>query len=119
MDEETVNELDTAAQPENTAKALGGQWQDLKRTEKRHVNIDVKTVTTEELAPILRRCYGELKTFGRKALTPSSLVGQSRNPARADTAHGRTVVSLPEQTHTAARHVTERRRLAQSFLSYA
>ena len=87
MDEETVNELDTAAQPENTAKALGGQWQDLKRTEKRHVNIDVKTVTTEELAPILRRCYGELKTFGRKALTPSSLVGIRAGIQREQTPH--------------------------------
>ena len=76
MDEESLNELDNAAQPENTARATRWAMSRLKEwLKKRHINIDLATVAAEELAPILRRFYGELKTFGGKPLTPSSLVG--------------------------------------------
>lgn len=76
MDEDALNDLDNAAQPENTVKATKWAMSRLRDwLKKRHVPIDVKTVTAEELAPLLRRFYGELKTFGGKPLTPSSLVG--------------------------------------------
>ena len=64
MDDDALDELDNAAQPKNTAKATKWAMSRLKTwLIKRHVNIDVTTIAAEELAPILRRFYGELKTF--------------------------------------------------------
>ena len=87
MDEKELNELDTAAQPERTAKPTRWAMTRLKDwLKKRHIDIDVKSVTAEELAPILRRFYGELKTFdGRESPNAQQFGGhQSRNPARAN-----------------------------------
>ena len=76
MDEDAFNNMDANAQPENTAK--NNRWA-MSRFEgwlrKRQIQIDLNSVSGEELAPILRRFYGEVKSTGGKVLTPSSLVG--------------------------------------------
>ena len=42
---------------------------------KRSITVDVFTITEEELAPLLRRFYAEVRKDNGKPLTPSSLVG--------------------------------------------
>ena len=67
--------MDRSACPENTAKNT--KWAFKKLTDwmrKRKVDVDLKTVSGADLAPILRRFYGELKSGNGKMLTPSSLV---------------------------------------------
>ena len=76
LDEDSLNDMDAKAQPENTLK--NNKWA-MARFEawlrKRQINLDLVNVSGEELAPILRRFYGEVKSTGGKVLTPSSLVG--------------------------------------------
>ena len=61
------------ATSENTRKAT--QWGITKFQEwiqKRNRNIDLKTITTDNLNDELRRFYGEVKSKQGKALTPSA-----------------------------------------------
>ena len=68
--------MDAMAQPENTVKK--NKWA-MARFEtwlrRRNIEINLKDVSGEELAPILRRFYAEVKSTGVKVLTQSSLVG--------------------------------------------
>ena len=76
LDEDNLNEMDKLAQPLNTSrntKWAMTRFQSWVR--KRQIEIDLKTVSAEELAPILRKFYGEVKQTGGKTLSPSSLVG--------------------------------------------
>ena len=75
LDEEELDVMDRSACPENTAKNT--KWAFKKLTDwlrKRKVDVDLKIVSANDLAPMLRRFYGELKSGNRKMLTPSSLV---------------------------------------------
>ena len=70
------------AQRQHTAKNT--KWVSrLKRLrhwlKKRQIPVDLLTASEDELAPILRRFYGELKTQGGNPLTPSSLKLVSRD----------------------------------------
>ena len=68
--------MDARAQPENTVKNNRWAMTRLKGwLQKRQINVDLKHASGEDLAPILRRFCGEVKSTGGKVLTPSSLVG--------------------------------------------
>ena len=68
--------MDARVQPENTVKNNRWAMTGLKGwLQKRQINVDLKHASGEDLAPILRRFYGEVKSTGGKVLTPSSLVG--------------------------------------------
>ena len=76
MGENVFNGMDARAQPENTVKSNRWAMTRLKGwLQKRQINVDLKHASGEDLAPILRRFYGEVKSTGGKVLTPSSLVG--------------------------------------------
>ena len=76
MDDDGLDDLDVSAQPKNTAKST--EWA-VRRFKgwmaKRHLNIDLASASAEELAPILRRFYGELKANDSKALAPQTMIG--------------------------------------------
>ena len=61
MDEEKLNALDTTAEPINTSKSTYWATRRLNAwLKKRHIIVDLASASSEELAPSLRRFYGEL-----------------------------------------------------------
>lgn len=69
-------DMEAKAVPESTSKATkSGVKKLLEWMRKRKIEVDFMSVTSEELAPILRRFYAEVKKEDGRALSPSSLVG--------------------------------------------
>ena len=75
MNEEHLDQLDSIAQPLNTVKSTEWAMRRLKGwMARRHVSLDLATASAEELAPVLRRFYGELKANDGGEHAPQSMV---------------------------------------------
>ena len=76
IDEEDMQRMESAAVPDSTSNATkSGVKKILNWLRKRSITVDFFTITEEELAPLLRRFYAEVRKDNGKPLTPSSLVG--------------------------------------------
>ena len=77
VDEEEMVALENSAVPMSTSRATKSGVKKFENwLRKRSIDVDPKTISSKELAHILRRFYAELKKKdGKASLTPSSLVG--------------------------------------------
>ena len=76
MDEEEINKMVEGTIPQSTKRSTEWGFKVFQRwTDKRNVNIDVKTVNAEDLANALRKFYAEVKKQDGGMYTPSALVG--------------------------------------------
>lgn len=76
MEDEDLDALDAAAQPTSTVKST--EWAMRRFTawmKKRQINVDLASAAAEELAPVLRRFYAEVKTTGGQSHAPQTMIG--------------------------------------------
>jgi len=77
MGDEELNKMVMESEPGTTKQSTGwGVGKFNRWLKKRNISVDLKTVTSERLAEVLRKFYAEVKAEKRgNTLTPSALTG--------------------------------------------
>ena len=74
METDDFDDPDQTAQPKNTDRSTEYAMKKFNAwLLKRQMNVDLSEVTPENLAPILRQFYGELKTADKTPPAPASM----------------------------------------------
>ena len=74
METDDLDEMDQAALPKNTDRSTDYAMKKFKAwLRKRQISIDMSDASPEELAPVLRQYYGELKTVEGKPPAPATM----------------------------------------------